>query len=146
MHGRPTHWDRRAAQERLDPTCVDFSIWEPNHHRLQKKHRNTGLQLHVGGTFAPGGSRLGRLIYTRGWSATVSWRPPWWGCGAVGLGPLLDNSSPHHRVCQEVLEPHSVLCCTKSGFALTRLEHMERLRRTVDSGARHRSCTATRPG
>ena len=28
---------------------VDFGIWGPNHHRLLKKLRNTGLQLHMGG-------------------------------------------------------------------------------------------------
>ena len=29
---------------------IDFGVWSPSKHRLMKKLRNTGLQLHVGET------------------------------------------------------------------------------------------------
>ena len=68
---------------------VDFGIWGPNHHRLLKKLRNTGLQLHVGGIL--------RQVEIAGPPDIHAWSECYHllttalvGFGAVGLGPLLD--------------------------------------------------------
>ena len=108
---------------------VDFRIWGPNHHRLLKKLRNTGLQLHVGGVL--------RHIEISGPPDFTSWSECYSllttalvGFDAVGLGPLLDYcrligryATRYGSLTWPLLYQCDVRC---------RLEHMERLRRVLE--------------
>ena len=70
---------------------VDFGVWGPNHHRLLKKLRTTGLQLHAGGVL--------KIIELSGPPDVETWSESFSllctaliGFGAVSLGPLMDYS------------------------------------------------------
>ena len=108
---------------------VDFGIWGPNHHRLLKKLRNTGLQLHVGGIL--------RHVEIAGPPDIHAWSEcchllttALVGFGAVELGSMLDYgrlivnyANRHGTVTWPLLYQTDVRC---------RLEHMERLRRVLE--------------
>ena len=108
---------------------VDFGVWGPNHHRLLKKLRNTGLQLHVGGvlrnveTSGPPDAHSWSECYNLLSTALVGFR-------AVGLGPMLDYSrlilgyaSRYGTLAWPLQNQCDVRC---------RLEHMERLRSVLE--------------
>ena len=113
---------------------VDFGVWGPNHHRLLKKLRTTGLQLHAGSVL--------KNIELSGPPDVDTWSESYKllctaliGFGAVSLGPLMDYS----RLITG--------CATRYGAATwpllyqaevrCRLEHLERLRRVLE-----RDCAA----
>ena len=74
---------------------VDLGVWGPNHHMLQKKIRNTGPQLQIGGVL--------KQIEIAGPSDVHAWLEYYnllttalVGFGAVGLGPILDGMESRH--------------------------------------------------
>ena len=113
--------------------CVDFGVWGPNRHRLPKKLRNTGLQLHVGGIL--------RIIELSGPLDIYAWTEFYnllvtalVGFDAAGLGPLLDYS---RRLINGYASRYGSLTWPLLYQCDGRcwLEHMERLRRVLE-----RSC------
>ena len=108
---------------------VDFGIWGPNHHRLLKKLRNTGLQLHAGGVLrtmelaGPPDLHAWMECYRLLTTALV-------GFEAVGLGPMLDYGrliSTYSERYGSLTWPLLYQCDVRC-----RLEHMERLRRVLE--------------
>ena len=108
---------------------VDFGVWGPNHHRLLKKLRNTGLQLHAGGVLhtmelaGPPDLHAWLECYRLLTAALVAFE-------RVGLGPMLDYgrlistySERYGALTWPLLYQCDVRC---------RLEHMERLRRVLE--------------
>ena len=75
--------------KRDEVAYVDFGVWGSNHHRLLRKLRTTGLQLHVGGTL--------KTIEVAGPADVHTWKECYkllctalLGFRAVTLGLLLD--------------------------------------------------------
>ena len=108
---------------------VDFGVWGPNHHRLLKRRRNTGLQLHAGGVLrtmelaGPPDLHAWLECYRLLTTALV-------GFEVVGLGPMFDYgrlistySERYGALTWPLLYQCDVRC---------RLEHMERLRRVLE--------------
>ena len=108
---------------------VDFGVWGPNHHRVLKKWRTTGLQLRAGGVL--------KNIELSGPPDVDTWSESYKllctaliGFGAVSLGPLMDYSrlitgyaTRYGAATWPLLYQTEVRC---------RLEHMERLRRVLE--------------
>ena len=108
---------------------VDFGVWGPNHHRLLRKLRTTGLQLHVGGTL--------KTIEVAGPADVHTWKECYkllctalLGFRAVTLGPLLDYERMivgYATRYGDLTWPLLYQC-----YVRCRLEHMERLRRVLE--------------
>ena len=107
----------------------DFGIWGPNHHRLQKELRSTGLQLLVGGILRqvevgePPDLHSCQKCYNLLTTALVGFGP--WDSG---LSSIMAASSPgmqnrYGNITWPLLCQTDVRC---------RLEHTERLRRTLE--------------
>ena len=108
---------------------VDFGVWGPNHGRLLKKLRTTGLQLHAGGVLknvelsGPPDVDTWTESYKLLCTALIGFR-------AVSLGPLMDYArlttgyaTRYGTATWPLLYQSDVRC---------RLEHMERLRRVLE--------------
>lgn len=111
---------------------VDFGVWGPHHHRLLRKLRLSGLQLHTDGTL--------KMVELVGPPDFDTWLRSYQllltglvGFGAVSLGPLLDYAEKIRSYTQRYGE--STWALLYQADVRCRQEHMERVRRELERGA-----------